>query len=497
MWWCCDTTDLPLAHLDTFRWRWFNKQDCSKLNRYWFIWSLSEQTPPSSSGRIIAKIALPWWCWSWCRWCIGKKKRCGQCGGLWKDLLTFFLAGHLLIRISWTYFASILWLNSLLIDLWREVLLDPQFLACFTKMQNWIRLWSARVENNEPCWTHDAEHRMSFAWCYLRSSCWLVVMAALRRVLMRTALPLAEAFLDCRAVVTVVRLSVILSLICACIRIVRRYGAMHEMRVTSCSRNDAFAAAGGKACCPKPVGCANLWDNAASLYWFHTFSSILLLTWFYLSLLDSTCLILFDWLHVENLVKEGCIARDALDALHCNSAGQPQVASSLLTSAGLRIAKMILPMKPGDKFYQPQNLLCQCGPLLSMSIVFSSWTRQEADISKLGLQESATHHVCWRQCFGSAGTYYVDALFLAGTNTKPELHAFASDLLSCFEDALRIPTCRTFQTCKWNKDHREPHRIQPGTFLSWHILQFTMKVEFCTRLIRGSANRGWITSAFL
>lgn len=91
-------------------------------------------------------------------------------------------------------------------------------------------------------------------------------MAALRRVLMRTALPLAEAFLDCRAVVTVVRLSLILSLICACIRIVRRYGAMHEMRVTSCSRNDAFAAAGGKACCPKPVGCANLWDNAASLY---------------------------------------------------------------------------------------------------------------------------------------------------------------------------------------------------------------------------------------
>ena len=55
-------------------------------------------------------------------------------------------------------------------------------------------------------------------------------MAALRRVLMRTALPLAEAFLDCRAVVTVVRLSLILSLICARIRIVRRCGAMHEMR---------------------------------------------------------------------------------------------------------------------------------------------------------------------------------------------------------------------------------------------------------------------------
>ena len=36
-------------------------------------------------------------------------------------------------------------------------------------------------------------------------------MAALRRVLMRTALPLAEAFLDCR---TIVRVSVILSLIC-------------------------------------------------------------------------------------------------------------------------------------------------------------------------------------------------------------------------------------------------------------------------------------------
>ena len=49
-------------------------------------------------------------------------------------------------------------------------------------------------------------------------------MAALRRVLMRTALPLAEAFLDCRAVVTVVRLSLILSLICARIRIVRRCG---------------------------------------------------------------------------------------------------------------------------------------------------------------------------------------------------------------------------------------------------------------------------------
>ena len=27
-------------------------------------------------------------------------------------------------------------------------------------------------------------------------------------------------------------------------------------------------------------------------------------------------------------------------------------------------------------------------------------------------QESATHHVCWRQCFGSAGIYYVDALSL-------------------------------------------------------------------------------------
>ena len=64
----------------------------------------------------------------------------------------------------------------------------------------------------------------------LRSSCWLVVMAALRRVLMRTALPLAEAFLDCR---TVVRVSVILSLICVCIRIVRGYGAMHETPVTS------------------------------------------------------------------------------------------------------------------------------------------------------------------------------------------------------------------------------------------------------------------------
>ena len=44
-----------------------------------------------------------------------------------------------------------------------------------------------------------------------------------------------------------------------------------------------------------------------------------------------TYLILLDWLHVENLGKEGCIARDALDALHCNSAGQSQVASSLFS----------------------------------------------------------------------------------------------------------------------------------------------------------------------
>ena len=147
-----------------------------------------------------------------------------------KDLLTFFLAGHLLIRIPWRCFASILWLNSLLIDLWR-VLFDPQFLAS-PRCRIGYGFGVTGFENTEPCWTHDTEHwhRMRFTWCYLRSSCWLVVMAALRRVLMRTALPLAEAFLDCR---TVVRVSVILSLICVCIRIVRGYGAMHETPVTS------------------------------------------------------------------------------------------------------------------------------------------------------------------------------------------------------------------------------------------------------------------------
>lgn len=37
------------------------------------------------------------------------------------------------------------------------------------------------------------ERRHRLRCCRVLSSCWLVVMAALRRVLMRTALPLAEA----------------------------------------------------------------------------------------------------------------------------------------------------------------------------------------------------------------------------------------------------------------------------------------------------------------
>ena len=193
-------------------------------------------------------------------------------------------------------------------------------------------------------------------------------MAALRRVLMRTALPLAEAFLDCRAVVTVVRLSLILSLICACIRIVRRCGAMHEMRSLVVAETMHLLLQAAKPAAPSQLVARTFGTTQRAYTDFTRFhwSYLLDSTWVYLILLDSTCLILFDWLHVENLVKEGCIARDALDALHCNSAGQPQVASSLLPSAGLRIAKMILPMKPGDKFYQPQNLLCQCGPLFSL-----------------------------------------------------------------------------------------------------------------------------------
>ena len=144
-----------------------------------------------------------------------------------------------------------------------------------------------------------------------------------------------------------------------------------EMRESSCSRNDAFAAAGGKACCPKPVGCANLWDNAASLYRFLTFSDSFHPSY----LLDSTCLI-------SCLI--GCMwriwARKAASPetplMHYTATQQAslkwlQVFSHRQAMAGLRIAKMILP-KPGDKFYQPQNLLCQCGPLLSMSIVFRS-----------------------------------------------------------------------------------------------------------------------------
>ena len=79
-------------------WRWFFKQEFSTNSIDYQAWA----NRASSSGRIFAPAALPWWCWSWCHWCIGKKERYAQCGGLC-DWIILFLKGPVIFFMLATY----------------------------------------------------------------------------------------------------------------------------------------------------------------------------------------------------------------------------------------------------------------------------------------------------------------------------------------------------------------------------------------------------------